>query len=97
MHKPRSRQPGFFICDRRDAHVGRDFRLWRKGSSKYPPAARFRKRLSLDCPYSSFETAIAAIVPSETAVVIWRYCFDRTSPAANTPLIRVRISSSVMM
>src|SRR6266540_1617175 len=38
-----------------------------------------------------FSTAIAAVVPSPTAVVIWR----RTSPAANSPGIEVIIRSSV--
>ncbi len=46
---------------------------------------------------SSLVTAIAAIVPSATAVVIWRYFLLRMSPTANTPSILVLISSSVMI
>src|SRR5207249_7924592 len=43
-----------------------------------------------------FSTAIAAVVASPTAVVIWRVSWLRTSPAANSPGIEVIIRSSVM-
>src|SRR2546430_8873149 len=43
-----------------------------------------------------FSTAIAAVVASPTAVVIWRVSWLRTSPATNSPGIEVIIRSSVM-
>src|SRR5207244_3134669 len=43
-----------------------------------------------------FSTAIAAVVASPTAVVIWRVSWLRTSPAANRPGIEVIMRSSVM-
>src|SRR5882762_8213071 len=43
-----------------------------------------------------FSTAIAAVVASPTAVVIWRVSWLRTSPAANRPGMEVIIRSSVM-
>src|SRR5207245_3353704 len=42
-----------------------------------------------------FAPAIAAVVASPTAVVIWRVSWLRTSPAANSPGIEVIIRSSV--
>lgn len=46
---------------------------------------------------NSFETAIAATVPSDTAVVICRNCLLVTSPTANTSLIFVLIELSVLI
>src|SRR5207237_4004427 len=43
-----------------------------------------------------FSTAIAAVVASPTAVVIWRVSWLRTSPAANSPGMEVIMRSSVM-
>src|SRR5438105_4529953 len=43
-----------------------------------------------------FSTAIAAVVASPTAVVIWRVTGLRTSPAANRPAIDVIIRLSVI-
>src|SRR5262245_62153777 len=43
-----------------------------------------------------FSTAIAAVVASPTAVVIWRVSWLRTSPAAKRPGMDVIIRSSVM-
>src|SRR4029077_785999 len=42
-----------------------------------------------------FSTAMAAVVASPTAVVIWRVIWARTSPAANKPGTDVIIFSSV--
>src|SRR3989442_11987803 len=42
-----------------------------------------------------FSTAIAAVVASPTAVVIWRGSWLRTSPAAHSPGVQVIIRSSV--
>ena len=47
-------------------------------------------------PARYFSTAIAAVVASPTAVVIWRVSWLRTSPAANNPGIEVIMRSSVM-
>src|SRR5262245_35275591 len=43
-----------------------------------------------------FSTAIAAVVASPTAVVIWRVTWLRTSPAANKPAMDVIIRASVI-
>jgi len=43
-----------------------------------------------------FSTAIAAVVASPTAVVIWRVTWLRTSPAANRPVIDVIMRLSVI-
>src|SRR6266511_3778599 len=48
------------------------------------------------CAARYFSTAIAAVVASPTAVVIWRVSWLRTSPAANSPGIEVIMRSSVM-
>src|SRR3989475_611616 len=46
-------------------------------------------------PATYFSTAIAAVVASPTAVVIWRVSWLRTSPAANSPGREVIMRSSV--
>src|SRR6185312_4224949 len=46
--------------------------------------------------FRNFSTAMAAVVASPTAVVIWRVTWLRTSPAANSPDIEVIILLSVM-
>ena len=38
---------------------------------------------------------VAAIAPSDAAVITWRRRFDRTSPAANKPAVLVAMDSSV--
>ncbi len=50
-----------------------------------------------DTDSSSFETAMAAMVPSDTAVVICRNCLLATSPTAYTSLMLVLDELSVLM
>lgn len=67
------------------------FRLGACGPPRPPPP---RPRTQPRQPASSPVIAIAATVPSDTAVVIWRKRLLRTSPAAYTPSRLVRISGS---
>src|SRR5881296_1185206 len=71
------------VRDRYDLHSLTAWRAMRTNCGSSRTAARY------------FSTAIAAVVASPTAVVIWRVSWLRTSPAAKRPGMEVIIRSSV--
>src|SRR5213083_704320 len=71
------------VRDLYDPHSLNAWRAWRTNCGSSRSAARY------------FSTAIAAVVASPTAVVIWRVSWLRTSPAAKRPGMEVIMRWSV--